>query len=254
VEACTDHVQGGEIQPYRPHDLALFGDRKKEFRARMVFRAPDITPSNDTRLANPAQHPLVLFSLTASRSLLAAAALRSAAGDAARIERLVEQHVDAVWRSVRYLGIPRRDLEDVVQEVMLVVVRRIADIEPARERAFVLGTALRVSANWRRSRGRRPEDLSDAMDDLGPNTLAAPSGACASPERLAERNEKLALLAGALERMSEAQRSAFIMFELEQMTASEIARELELPEAAIVSRVRRAREVFRTYCEQKGQP
>jgi RNA polymerase sigma-70 factor, ECF subfamily len=191
----------------------------------------------------------VLFALSISRSLLAAATLRGSER-AARIERIVEQHVDAVWRSVRYLGIPRRDLEDVVQEVMLVVVRRIADIEPARERAFLLGTAVRVSANWRRSARRRPEDLSDTVDELGPNALAAPSRA--SPERQAEHNQKLALLTGAIERMSDVQRSAFIMFELEQMTAGEIAHELDVPEAAVVSRVRRAREVFRSYCEQQG--
>jgi RNA polymerase sigma-70 factor (ECF subfamily) len=75
-----------------------------------------------------------------------------------------------------------------------------------------------------------------------------------SQERSVERTQKLALLQSALSEMTEAQRIAFTMFELEQLTAREIAAELDIPEAAVVSRVRRAREVFRRCCARLGAP
>jgi DNA-directed RNA polymerase specialized sigma24 family protein len=41
---------------------------------------------------------------------------------------------------------------------------------------------------------------------------------------------------------------AFILYELEELSAKEIAEQLAVPEAAVVSRVRRAREEFQRFC------
>lgn len=174
------------------------------------------------------------------------------AEQALRIERIVSEHADAVWRTARRLGVPLRDLEDVAQEVMVVVFRRIRDIEHARERAFVLGTTARVCANWRRSLRRHPEDPSATVDEVaGASLHASPAS---DGERRLEQTEKLVILERALAEMNEGQRVSFVMFELEQMTAREIARELALSEATIVSRVRRAREVFWQTCRNHGLP
>lgn len=172
------------------------------------------------------------------------------AEQALRIERIVSEHADAVWRTARRLGVPLRDLEDVTQEVMLVVFRRIRDIEHARERAFVLGTTARVCANWRRSLRRHPEDPSDGVDAVAGASLHA--SLSSDGERRLEQSERLMILDRALSDMNEAQRVSFVMFELEQMTAREIARELAVSEATIVSRVRRAREVFWHTCRTHG--
>jgi RNA polymerase sigma-70 factor (ECF subfamily) len=196
----------------------------------------------------------VLLSITLPRSVfLKDRAAAGSAEHAPRVERIVNEHVDAVWRTARRLGIPTRDLDDVVQEVMLVVFRRIADIELTRERAFVLGATARVSANWRRSRRRHPEEPTDALDEVLGASPGMRRGAPADAELMLERNEKLMILDGALHEMNEEQRSAFVMFELEQMTANEIARELGVPESTIVSRVRRAREAFRAFCERNDK-
>lgn len=66
-----------------------------------------------------------------------------------------------------------------------------------------------------------------------------------------ERARKLELLSAALASMTEPQREAFILFELEQLTAREIAEQLQQPEAAIVSRVRRARAAFASFVESQ---
>src|SRR5690349_1924417 len=108
----------------------------------------------------------MLLSWSISRQMLLvrpAETSRPLTAAAARLQRIVHAHLDAVWRTARDLGVPSRDLEDVVQEVLLVVTRRIEDIQTDRERAFVLGTTARVVANFRRTRRRRPEDLTESM-------------------------------------------------------------------------------------------
>jgi RNA polymerase sigma-70 factor (ECF subfamily) len=167
-----------------------------------------------------------------------------------RVVGIVRQHLDLVYRMARRLGVSSLDLEDVAQEVMLVVVRRLESIDPAKERAFVAATTVRLTANWRRQRRRRPEEPSDQLELL--HSLQGsqlPGTARAQGEQGVERARKLELLSGALASMTEQHRDAFILFELEQLTAREIAEQLQLSEAAIVSRVRRARLAFTSFVE-----
>jgi len=171
-----------------------------------------------------------------------------------RVERIVLEHLDAVWRMARRMGVPDPDLDDVAQEVALVVMRREAEIQPEKERSFVVGTAARIAANWRRSRRRQERRSARAEFGSGESALE-PVGALAevrdTPEVTLERAQGLALLEAALAQMTAEQRVVFTLFELEELSAREIGEQLELAEAAVVSRVRRAREVFQRFCRQQ---
>lgn len=176
----------------------------------------------------------------------------------ARVEQMVQMHLAAIWRTAGDLGIALRDRDDVAQDVLLVAMRRLNDIEPGCERAFLLATTVRVAANWRRGNRRRPLHLQACMDEeaLGPSSAGSSSsdsgrakGAFVHPERAAEQNQELALVQEALDTMTESQRVAFTLFELEQLSAREIAIQLGLSEATVFARVRRARDVFRRACE-----
>lgn len=198
----------------------------------------------------------MLFTLSLLRHALFATALAPAEREAerafehaARLENIVHRHLDSAWRTARDLGVPPHEVEDVVQEVLVVVVRRLADIDAARERAFVVATTSRVVANWRRTRRRRPEDLTESMDAIDPTWLCERLGV-GTPEQSLERRQKLAVLRQALDEMPEPQRVAFTLFELEQLTAREIAEQLGVAESAVFSRVRRAWVVFRRYCDR----
>lgn len=175
--------------------------------------------------------------------------LERALDQAARLENIVHRHLDSAWRTARDLGVPPHEVEDVVQEVLVVIVRRLADIDAASERAFVVATTSRVVANWRRTRRRRPEDLTESMDAIDPTWLGERPGP-GSPEQSLERRQRLGLLRQALDEMPEPQRVAFTLFELEQLTAREIAEQLGVAESAVFSRVRRAWVVFRRCCER----
>jgi DNA-directed RNA polymerase specialized sigma24 family protein len=70
-------------------------------------------------------------------------------------------------------------------------------------------------------------------------------------ERHVEQLEALALLRIGLDAMTDAQRVTFVLFELEELRASEIAAELGVAEAAVVSRLQRARAVMRGICARR---
>jgi RNA polymerase sigma-70 factor (ECF subfamily) len=166
-----------------------------------------------------------------------------ASTDRDRFGRVAEENLDAAWRVARRCGVPVDQVDDVVQEVFIVVGRRLADISRDRERAFVVGTAVRVSANWKRSRRRRPES---ALDDDGDTEELSYE---ASQEALTARRQGIELLQAVLRCMTEPQREVFVLTELEQLTAREVAEQLGIAEAAAVSRLRRARETFQLFCE-----
>jgi len=172
-----------------------------------------------------------------------------------RVQQIVLEHLNAIWRTARRLGVPPSDVDDVAQEVALVVLRRESAILPGKERAFVIGSTARIASNWRRSRRRQPQPLADAaagFAEVGRAELAPPEGADdASQETSLQRAQGLALLEAALREMTSAQRVVFTLFELEELSAREIAEQLEIPEAAVVSRLRRGREVFQDFCRRR---
>jgi RNA polymerase sigma-70 factor (ECF subfamily) len=169
--------------------------------------------------------------------------------EVARFEQIAERHLDSVWRCARDLGVPTRDLEDIAQEVMLVCVRRLGDIDPGRERAFLLATTTRVVANWRRGQRRRPAESLDRVQELGAAELELRVRRGGPAEAL-EHKRELELVQAALEQMTECQRVAFTLFEIEELTAREIASELGLSEMVVFARVQRARAVFHRFVER----
>jgi RNA polymerase sigma-70 factor (ECF subfamily) len=167
-----------------------------------------------------------------------------------RVQRLVRDHLASVWRTARDLGVAPCDLDDVAQEVLIVVLRRLDQITPGRERVFAVATAVRVVANWRRRRRRKPLTVTDDLEAL--HSLATQH--CATPaeaELALERSRKLELLRHALDEMNEKDRAAFVLFELEELSAPEIARELHSSVSAVMSRVRRARAVLERVLERQ---
>jgi RNA polymerase sigma factor (sigma-70 family) len=160
-----------------------------------------------------------------------------------RYNQVVEDNLNAVWRVARRAGVHPNHLDDVLQEVFLIVARKLHSIEPRAERAFVAAVTLRVAANFNRSLQRKPEDPVEWLDELPAMSRV--------PFEPLERHQGLQLLQQALGLMTEAQREVFILSELEQHTAPEIAVQLGVDEACVVSRLRRSREVFRRFCESQ---
>jgi RNA polymerase sigma-70 factor (ECF subfamily) len=156
--------------------------------------------------------------------------------DRARLQKLVAEHFEPIWRSLARMGVPEADLSDCAQQVFVVASRRLAAIAVGSERSFLLGTAIRVAADAKRAQLRRrevPED--DAIDPPSLDPL---------PDEIAEQKRLRALLDGVLAAMPDDLRTVFVLFELEEMSTPEIAALLGIPLGTAASRLRRAREDF----------
>lgn len=153
----------------------------------------------------------------------------------ARIERLIHDHYEFVWRSARRLGVRSADLDDVVQEVFVVAARRLDDI--THELGFLFRACMGAASHARRSVQRRREVVDETR-------LEHELDWRANPEQEAATAEARARLQAILEEMPEELRIAFVLFELEQFTMSEIAATLKIPAGTVASRLRRAREMF----------
>lgn len=151
----------------------------------------------------------------------------------ARVRTLLERHFDFVWRSLRRLGVREADADDAAQEVFVVAARRLDDVLEERERAFLFGTAMRVSSTRRRLARRHPEDPSGAGDE---HALTAPN-----PEELAELREAKAELAKLLDGLGAELSAVFVAAELEELSVREIATLHGIPEGTVSSRLRAAR-------------
>ncbi|MBX3274541.1 MAG: sigma-70 family RNA polymerase sigma factor [Sandaracinaceae bacterium] len=162
----------------------------------------------------------------------------AAAAPRLRLEEVYDAHVDFVWRSARRMGVPQEAVDDVVQEVFLVVHRRLDDFEGRSSvKTWLFGILLRVVSDHRR-RHRRKGGLAPLPEALA----AEPDRSC--PAEQLERRTQLELLHALLMGLDDDKRAVFVLAELEQLTAPEIADALGIKLNTVYSRLRAARKEF----------
>jgi len=159
--------------------------------------------------------------------------------DESRLRQVVSQHFDVLWRFLRRLGIAECDTDDAIQEVVLVLARKLDQVEVGSERSFVFSTAVRVASGFRRTLRNRREV---GVEEAGLAELESPPEL--GPEALAEKQRLRAVLQQVLNELPMELRSVFVLYELEELTMVEIAKTLELPPGTVASRLRRSRELF----------
>lgn len=149
---------------------------------------------------------------------------------------IYEASFDFVWRSARRLGVLPAHVDDVVQEVFMVVHRRLPEFEGRSSlHTWLFGITRRVVGAYHRTARRKP------AEPLGERELAAPG---ADPEERCAALEGQALLHAVLGELSLERREVFVLAELEQMSGPEIARALDLNLNTMHSRLRAARRDF----------
>ena len=153
-----------------------------------------------------------------------------------RLRHIVSDHFEVLWRFLRRLGIAESDADDAVQEVVLVLARKLDQVQAGSERSFVLSTAVRVASGFRRTQRNRREVDDDGLAELPSQDL--------DPEALAEKQRLRTVLQSVLEQLPMELRAVFVLYELEELTMAEIAQTLELPPGTVASRLRRSRELF----------
>jgi len=180
--------------------------------------------------------------VTASTLLEALAAERArrvsdvAAASTPTFTAVYEESFDFVWRSARRLGVAEGHVDDVVQEVFLVVHRRLAEFEGRSElKTWLFGITRRVVGAYHRTARRKQTEPLGEREPLARD---------ADPEQRYQVLEGKDLLHAVLDELDFDKREVFVLAELEQMTGPEIARALELNINTMHARLRTARREF----------
>ena len=160
------------------------------------------------------------------------------AADEQRLVRMLQSHFSSVWRVGRRMGLTNAQAEENAQEAFILAAQRMRSIADGKERAYLLGTALRLASNTRRRLAHRLE-LSDGDDTLRKAVDERPHA-----ESILQHKQQCDLVDRVLEAMPGILSQVFMLYELEELTLSEIAGVLEIPAGTAASRLRRAREEF----------
>jgi len=194
-----------------------------------------------TRSAAPTPAPSLLVRDDAEESQRVSAR-RQRESDEERAERLrtiVREHFANVWRFLRHLGFASHVVDDTVQDLFLLVLRRLDDVLPGSERAFLFAAAIRIATKMV-GKGAREMPVGDRVA-----VPLQPVETAATPETLLADERARQLLMSLLSGLEERQRAVFVMYEIEELTVPEIAEVLDLPVGTVTSRLRAAREDFR---------
>lgn len=161
------------------------------------------------------------------------------------LEVIYREHFAFAWRALRRLGLHEPEIADAVQDVFLVVHRKLPEFEGrARLTTWLYGICLRVASRRRRARS--------ALELREGDALAERAGDLPDPSRVLEMREAGQLMDRLLDAMPAEQRIVFTAFELEELTGEEIAELLGVPVATVHSRLRLARQFIRRALARLG--
>src|SRR5690349_21257480 len=163
------------------------------------------------------------------------------AGSAAAWRGLHQRYHRTALSVLRRLGVPAAHLEDACQEVFIDVFNYL----PRFRREADFRTWLYRICMSRARTARRRAKLSTLLSSLMP--FAGSGGTEHIEEGQASRQ-----LARALERLSDAERQVFVLFELEGLSGKEIAEIIERPEATVFRRLHDARGHFKAALAERS--
>jgi RNA polymerase sigma-70 factor, ECF subfamily len=153
--------------------------------------------------------------------------------EALSFEQVYRENLVFVWRNAQRIGVLRSSLDDVVQEVFVVVHRRLAEFEGRSTIRTWLYAILRNVAleHWKRQRREEPTmaDLPDVPDSSR------------TPGKELERHQAGELVLKILSGLDQDKLDVFLLAELEQLPMPEIAKTLDINENTGYARLRAAR-------------
>jgi RNA polymerase sigma-70 factor (ECF subfamily) len=148
---------------------------------------------------------------------------------------IYDRYFAFVWRLCANSRVPPSHLDDVVQETFLVIHRRLPSFEGRSSlRTWIAAVTRNTVKEF--ARRKRHQILGNEVD---PDSSASAS---LNPVEQLEAAAAAALLDKFLDEMSDEQREVFILAEIEQMTANEIAIVLEANPNTVRTRLRAARQ------------
>jgi RNA polymerase sigma-70 factor (ECF subfamily) len=144
-----------------------------------------------------------------------------------------------VARWIRALGGTEADRDDIVQEVFLVVRRRLEAFDGANAAGWLYRITRRQVRDFRRRSWVKHIFTKRRVED--PDALQSGAG---GPAAALERKEDQRILLAILGKIREERRTAFVLFEVEGLSGEEIARIQSVPLNTVWTRLHHARKDF----------
>jgi RNA polymerase sigma-70 factor (ECF subfamily) len=155
---------------------------------------------------------------------------------APRFDEVYRAEFPYVWRTLRRLGVPEADVEDLTHDVFVVVSRRLRDYDVNRPlKPWLFGIAFRVASEDRRRPRNRLEVAGEHLE---------PPDAAPSAIDLLEADEQRQLVLECLQKLDLGQRAALILVDIDGESPTEVAAALGVPLATVYSRLRLGRARF----------
>lgn len=163
-------------------------------------------------------------------------------GDPPAFEQLYQLYFGFTWRVLGHLGVKSAGLDDAVQEVWLVVHRRLPSFEARSAlKTWLFGVALNVARNQRRAETRRSKHLA----------IVPTSGAPLDPELIREGHEAWEQVQRFLDTLDEQRRAIFVCNLLENLSAIETAEATGVDVTTVYKRVRALRHSFKSWLSRE---
>ncbi len=174
----------------------------------------------------------------AEMSLPLPAARPQAQGLRPDVASIHARHAEFVWLTLQRLGVTEPDVEDLLQEVFVVVHRRLDSFDgSSRMTTWLFGICVRVVAGYRRRAFRRRERSVEQVPEQA-------TAETESPESAMLDREARERLRAVLDLMDLEKRAIFVMFELDELSCEAIAEMLSVPTGTVYSRLHAARKAF----------
>lgn len=152
---------------------------------------------------------------------------------------LFEAEFGYVFNSLRRLGVREPDLEDVTHDVFIKVHRLLPELDPARPvRPWLFGVAFRVASDYRRLARHAREIAEEPPHEPIDSALPA-------DEQIASAQARRHVLE-ALEELELDRRAVLVLHDIDGQAMPQIAEALGIPLNTAYSRLRLAREQFRS--------
>lgn len=154
------------------------------------------------------------------------------------LAHLYAQYFRYVWRCLRSLGVRDGALDDAIQDVFVVVQKKLPDFDgQVSPMTWLYAIAVRVARRHKERTCRELRRHAPVEDvDCQPYLHRG--------EASAEYNERLRLASQALETLDDDKREVFVLSQIEQLSAPEIAVIVGVPVNTVYSRLRASRTAF----------
>ena len=173
---------------------------------------------------------------------------RARDGDLDAFNDLVTLYQDQLFALVVRMVPDRDQASDAVQEAFFSAFRNLASFRGGSVKSWLNRICVNAAMDTQRAKKRRPSQPYPELDD---ESWQPPAGAEADPERTALDSERTRALSAALARITDDQRAAIVLYDVEGYDYAEIAEMTGVSLGTVKSRIHRGRLALRVLLEDR---